>query len=99
MYTQEKEQFRQAVNDRLAQLRPHIQAAVIAAQAALPGGQVLVRDGHSGIRYVSTILWRSKDINYVQTENANMLYQLLVEGTVGAAQYRLAKLQAQARMT
>jgi hypothetical protein len=92
MHEYEKLALKQAINERMNEIRPRVHFAIAEAQEQVSEGRVLVRDGFSGLRYVSRVLWREMDINFVRSVDAATLYDLLIEAAAGAARYRLKKL-------
>jgi len=93
MLAYERENLRAALNARLKVVRRWIPQAIVAAQNAVTGGPVTLRDGYAGVRFVGKVLWNTDDLEHIRTVPEQNLYGLLIEGTIGAAQYRLEKLR------
>ena len=88
----EREILREALNERMVEIRTWIQQATEAArqESGLP---VRVRDTYSGVRYLGRLLWRTEDPGHIRSVPSEVLFDLLVDSTVGAAQHRLEKRQ------
>jgi hypothetical protein len=88
----EKEILREAINERMQEVRGWIQQAVVAAQEE-SGLPIRMRDAYSGIRWISRTWWRTEDPGHIRTVPNEVIFDLLVDSTVGAAQHRLEKRQ------
>lgn len=84
-----KNALSEAVNQRMRIVRRWVQQAVVDAQPYVAVGPVQMRDAYAGVRFVGKCLFNSRDIQHVASVTDAEMYQLLVEGTAGAAEYRL----------
>ena len=85
--------FSDKVNERVRAMRPSLQQAMVTAQTQVPEGQVVVKDGYAGLRYLSKVLYNTRDMYHVETVHPQELFLLLVDGIVGAAVHRIEKRQ------
>jgi hypothetical protein len=81
----------QAVNERVKALRPYLPQAMALAQQQVPGDFIRMRDGYAGLRYIGRVLYNTRDLQHVTYVPHEEVFMLLIDGIVGAAQYRIGK--------
>lgn len=80
MNRDDKEVLSEAVNSRVQVLRQSLPQAMAHAQQEIPDDLIRMKDGYAGLRYVSRVLYNTRDLQHVTYVSNNELFLLLIDG-------------------